>query len=176
MNKDILYIPPEFVPEIFNSIETYLQSGNDLVPTYSHEKHGCEQIISLLDRIQSDYYPDFFSKATYLFLSINKGHFFSNGNKRLAATFLKLFYTLNNYKVSSHPFPEAEIIIKSQLIKVNLIDNEFNKNFFKGDNQLEFLYAIALATARKELENVSFDVLKQLVETTLKNVLIYDPT
>ena len=41
------------------------------------------------------FYPDLLDKATYLLVSINKGHFFSNGNKRLALVVATVFLDFN---------------------------------------------------------------------------------
>lgn len=44
---------------------------------------------------QNTYYPTLLDKAVYLLIGINKGHFFSNGNKRIALTITVTFLTLN---------------------------------------------------------------------------------
>lgn len=176
MNKEIKYISPESVPRILESIEQYLQTSSDPVPHYIEETKGCEQISSTLLRIQEDYYRNFFSKATYLFLSLNKGHFFTNGNKRLSATFLKLFYTLNGYIVRPRPFPTVSVEIKSSLVEIDLSGNEWQQSFFQKDDQLLFLYNIAKTVAHEEFKALTFDEWKELIYEVLKRLLIKTPS
>ena len=51
---------------------------------------------SVLEHIQNDdYYPTFEDKLVHLVWSVNKNHFFSDGNKRLSITLGGLFLLLN---------------------------------------------------------------------------------
>lgn len=53
-------------------------------------------IRSVLDFVQSDeYYPDFISKLTYLVHRFCTGHFFNDGNKRIALTIGVYFLCIN---------------------------------------------------------------------------------
>jgi len=45
--------------------------------------------------IKNHYYKNFWDKSAYLFVSVAEGHFFSNGNKRLALSLLAKFYEIN---------------------------------------------------------------------------------
>jgi hypothetical protein len=54
----------------------------------------------VLKQVRSDtYYPTVLEKAVYLLVSINKGHFFSNGNKRLALVVMTLFLAVNDLQL-----------------------------------------------------------------------------
>ncbi|KXK26857.1 MAG: hypothetical protein TR69_WS6001000878 [candidate division WS6 bacterium OLB20] len=169
MADPVRYIPPESLPQIFTAIEEYLHQENDPVAHYANERDGCRQLESVLERIQEDYYPDFNSKATYLFLSVNRGHFFSNGNKRLAATLLKVFYTLNDYHVDPDSLPE--LIIRTDHHTIDLTKGDWDATFFNGDAQMIFLYAIAVTVADEQFQNIQFDDWKLLVERLLQVVL-----
>ena len=46
-----------------------------------------------------NHYPTLVDKVVYLFIQINKGHFFSNGNKRLALVCSTGFLIFNNKKI-----------------------------------------------------------------------------
>lgn len=70
------------------------------LPDYRREDDG--SLSKCLELVRNDdYYPDFLSKAAYLFISINKNHFFSNGNKRLAYVVLWYFLHINRLAYSS---------------------------------------------------------------------------
>src|SRR5690606_8963648 len=77
-----------FISERYSKLEE--------VPSY-REKTGFPNLMATLERAKEDiYYPDLVSKAAYLFININKGHFFSNGNKRLSIVILLLFLIINS--------------------------------------------------------------------------------
>lgn len=55
-------------------------------------------IRSILDFIQNDfYYPSFADKLTYLVFSFCAGHYFNDGNKRIAITLGSYFLHKNGY-------------------------------------------------------------------------------
>jgi death-on-curing protein len=67
------------------------------VPEYELHREGIQKLVGVLERTRMDaYYPSLLEKAAYLLIAINKGHFFSNGNKRLALVAMTAFLTLNN--------------------------------------------------------------------------------
>jgi len=88
------YIENTVAPIIFE----HLNRTNDPVANYLDETNGFDKLISCLEIIKMNYYPSFLDKATYLYIQINKGHFFSNGNKRLALVTLAAFIFENGYK------------------------------------------------------------------------------
>lgn len=66
------------------------------VPDYINDPGGMPQLLGVLERVQMDtYYPSVLDKANYLLIGINKGHFFGNGNKRLALVVTTAFLVLN---------------------------------------------------------------------------------
>ena len=90
----IAYLDKEHLPPLF----VYLQKRYariEEVPDYQGEP-GYERLLGVLERVQMDlYYRDLLDKAAYLIIAINKGHFFSNGNKRLALVATTVFLDLN---------------------------------------------------------------------------------
>ncbi|WP_372364861.1 type II toxin-antitoxin system death-on-curing family toxin [Candidatus Uabimicrobium sp. HlEnr_7] len=73
-------------------------SPEEVTPHYLTNKRGITRLESILVQIQTNYYKGFFEKASFLFISINRGHLFTNGNKRLALTLLLNFIYINDYK------------------------------------------------------------------------------
>ncbi len=70
-------------------------------------------IESVLDFIQNDlYYPDFVSKLSYLVFRFCSGHFFNDGNKRIALTLGTYFlYKNGHYWAATQFMQRMEAII-----------------------------------------------------------------
>lgn len=169
MSNSIIYIPEESLEDIFKGVENYLQRKSDPIPHYSNEIHGINRVKDVLKSIEQSYYPDFYSKASYLFLSINKGHFFSNGNKRLATTLLKIFYTINGFEAKENPLPDLKIRTNQNV--PNLEIDKLDVEFFNNDEELIFLYGLAKAIAKLDMLDFRFDKLKEIVEEFLRDIL-----
>jgi len=45
-------------------------------PHYSYNRDGIDRLEGVLEKVTWDHYDDFHKKAAFLFISINKGHFF----------------------------------------------------------------------------------------------------
>ncbi len=117
---------------IFDFIEARY-SQREEVPMYKDEP-GLPKLHSTLERVKDDtYYPDVIDKAVYLFININKGHFFSNGNKRLSIVVLVLFLVINDLLFKSESkewyktkltelFPECESIAFDDFPEFSAID------------------------------------------------------
>ena len=68
-------------------------------PMYENDSYGINKLESILTFIKNDdYYSTFYQKATYLFLNLSRGHYFSNGNKRIAIYSFLYFVYLNKYR------------------------------------------------------------------------------
>lgn len=88
---------------------------------------------STLSHIKNDiYYPDFESKLTHLFFSINKNHCFKDGNKRASIVFSVYFLELNNCS-----FIIERFIREMENIVVDVADNRIDKNLL-----FEIIYSI----------------------------------
>jgi death on curing protein len=81
------------------------------------------QLESILEHIQYDlYYPNFEDKLTHLFYAINKGHTFSDGNKRSSIAIATYFMEINGYD-----FAASKFIIEMENIAVDVADNRIEK-------------------------------------------------
>jgi death-on-curing protein len=85
------------------------------------DKGGIE---SVLDFVQNDlYYPDFVSKLSYLVFRFCSGHFFNDGNKRIAITLGTYFLHKNEHFWAAAQFMQRmEAVIYH--IAASHIDNE----------------------------------------------------
>lgn len=82
-----------------------------------------DQLESILEHIKYDlYYPNFDNKLTHLFYAINKGHTFSDGNKRSSIALSTYFMEVNGYD-----FAVIKFIIEMENIAVDVADNRINK-------------------------------------------------
>lgn len=88
-----------FVLLLFGLVKQQLSyDPSDPLPDYSKENpSGLKKVLELYRN--DNYYPTFFEKAAYLFVGIIKGHYYSNGNKRLAFVALLYFLAINNYEL-----------------------------------------------------------------------------
>ena len=76
-----VYLEEVQLPQLFSYLQERYARVEE-VPDYKGEAIGYEKLLGVLERVRMDlFYPDLLDKATYLLVSINKGHFFSNGNK-----------------------------------------------------------------------------------------------
>lgn len=81
------------------------------------------QLESILEHIQYDlYYPCFEDKLTHLFYAINKGHTFSDGNKRSSIALSTYFMEINGYD-----FAVSKFIVEMENIAVDVADNRIEK-------------------------------------------------
>lgn len=81
------------------------------------------QLESVLEHIQYDlYYPNFEDKLTHLFYAINKGHTFSDGNKRSSIALSTYFMEVNGYD-----FIVSKFIAEMENIAVDVADNRVEK-------------------------------------------------
>ena len=85
------YIDYELALKIYN--KTVEKSGGGMAGV--RDEGG---ILLMLDNVQNDlYYPTFANKLTYLMYRFCSGHFFNDGNKRIALTLGAYFLHKNNY-------------------------------------------------------------------------------
>lgn len=91
MNNSINYIDYKEVLDIYNKMIDASNGGYNGV----FNENG---IRATLYFVQNDlYYPDFADKLTYLMFSFCSGHFFIDGNKRIALTLGAYFLHKNKY-------------------------------------------------------------------------------
>lgn len=159
----MIYLGPNDLDPIFDIIY-HQYSRRENVPQYQKERDGMSGLLGALEGVKMDaFYPDFFEKAAYLLIHINKGHFFSNGNKRVALVFSLVFILLNNYDVM--------VISKNEHRKK--LDFLF-PSFQNYHDYQEFLpeefgyYNLSLIVAESGDHAASFDDLKAKVIEFLK--------
>ncbi len=91
------------------------------------------QLESILMHIQNDlYYPNFEDKLTHLFYAINKGHAFSDGNKRSSIALSSYFMEINGYD-----FVVRKFISETENIAVDVADNRVDKELLS-----EIIYSL----------------------------------
>lgn len=88
---EIRYITPEDLVEIIDIIQSFDYISDEEIPKYDDEPDKIDDYFSLIDRLKNDtYYPNIYTKAAALLLYLN-GHYFANGNKRLAVFSMTYF-------------------------------------------------------------------------------------
>ena len=85
-----------------------VQSGEGLYVLLNRQ--GVESVLSFMRH--DGYYPDFCSKLNHLVFSLCAGHFFSDGNKRIALVMGIDFLFRNGYRMQArHGMPRLEAIV-----------------------------------------------------------------
>ena len=70
----------------------------DKLPNYRKEDpHGLKKILKFCRN--DNYYSSLSGKAAYIFVGLIEGHYYSNGNKRLALVITLYFLALNGYSI-----------------------------------------------------------------------------
>lgn len=153
----------ESINNAFKIVDEYY-SNLEEVPDYQNEKEGMEKLRGVLDGVKSDtFYPSAIEKAAYLLIQINKGHFFSNGNKRLAIVISLVFLIINDYDIKD--------------LSVDIYKTKFKKLFpafkdakaFKDFSSIDFAcynLSVVVADSHKYVDN--FDDLKNKILEFLK--------
>lgn len=91
MNEEIKYIDYEETLNVYHKMIDASDGGFEGV----RDEGG---ILATLDFIQNDlYYPTFADKLTYLVFRFCSGHYFNDGNKRIALTLGAYFLHKNGY-------------------------------------------------------------------------------
>lgn len=91
MNNNITYFSFEEVCEVYRKTIHYSGGGFSGI----RDEGG---ILSIIDFVQNDiYYPTFVDKLTYIVYSFCSGHYFTDGNKRIALTLGTYFLHKNQY-------------------------------------------------------------------------------
>ena len=112
------------------------------------DKGGIE---SVLDFMRNDlYYPDFVSKLSYLVFRFCSGHFFNDGNKRIAITLGSYFLHKNGYFWAAVQFLQRMEAIIYHIASLN-IDYELTQRIiacvvecqdYDEEIKIDIIYAI----------------------------------
>ncbi|WKZ29872.1 MAG: Fic family protein [Candidatus Dojkabacteria bacterium] len=106
--RKISYINEADLEFIFQYIKEILDSPDNPAIDYGADQEGFKRLNGVLQLAKNnDYYPTIYDKAGYLFTAIIKGHYFSNGNKRLGIMITFWFFFKNKYffkldKINNH--------------------------------------------------------------------------
>ncbi len=162
MAKEITYIGPDDLVEIVDTIRSFDYENYEEIPHYDDDRHGIDEYFALIERLKSDtFYPDVIAKATALFLYLNTGHYFSNGNKRIAVFSLLAFLDINEYTHKEYSKEDVKVVCKDLFGTQNLED-------FNIFSELDFaMYNFAIITAQFNKNNVDFETAKKKVTTFL---------
>ncbi|OGL69926.1 hypothetical protein A3C17_03895 [Candidatus Uhrbacteria bacterium RIFCSPHIGHO2_02_FULL_53_13] len=151
---DLEFVRLTIIPVIRNIFEQY----HEPVPQYEDDIDGLRKLEGCLERVKFQYYSTLVSKAAALFISINLGHYFSNGNKRLALGVLVTFLVENHVhflNLSSESYQQ-------------LITDLFPYYMVLHEQQLTGLdygyYHLAVAVADSKRAGMLHETLKQRVE------------
>jgi len=133
-------------------------------PHYSVHKKGILELEGIFQRVQQSWYRGVLTKAAYLFVGINKGHFFPNGNKRLSLVIAIEFLYRNGFA-------------KQKPIRKKTYAQWFGKHFpdyTLTHTQFPAVYEWAFYNLNKAVASdtkSSFDELKEKVEDFLRLAL-----
>lgn len=117
----------DYYDHIFDAIRS-LVYDDTTKPTYESDIDGINQLIGVLERMQTNYYVDYYQKASYLFLSLSTGHYFKNGNKRVAIFSYVYFHQINKNK-----FKGVSEKVYRQWFKKHFPNYKLSKNNFKNN-------------------------------------------
>jgi death-on-curing family protein len=158
------YIKKNVIPTIHKS---YVRDGN---PAYDYlgEPKAMEQVDGCLERVRWDYAKEFISKAAQLFLCINKGHFFGNGNKRLALVTVLSFFIENGYGFrDNYDKGEYSEFLSNLFPRFNKFEDEYDFT------SIDFAYYnLTIIVADSEGYGYSYEYLKEKVEKFFKYSVI----
>ena len=118
-----------------------------------------------------EYYPNYYKKASFLFVALSKGHYFSNGNKRVALFSYAYFAFINRY-ISRRP----KRIKYTEWFKRNFKNYKLTRHKFRT-NYGWGLYNLNKAINIKFEENknghkYTFDEIKALCEDLFQLITI----
>ena len=156
------FIEPQNLEVVFQIIREHYGRRED-VPVYESDREGLSKLHGVLAGVKADYYPDIYGKAAYLIIQINKGHFFANGNKRLALVCTLMFLFSNEALLKERSKDEFRSKLESlfPVFKAFEDDSVFNSAEFA-------YYNLSIVIAESTLHAESFDSLKGAVEDFIK--------
>src|SRR3989338_3188244 len=153
-----LYFTEESLGNAFLEVETHYARREE-VPRYRNETPGMEKLLGILEKVQTGmFYPSLLDKAAYLFVAINKGHFFSNGNKRLALVIALGFLALNERRLRS--FSRKKYKRKLEELFGGIYFEEYPE--FTPEEFALYHLSLIVAESHKHVGD-NFDALKQKV-------------
>ena len=163
----MFYLETENLSVLFELVRKYY-GRNEEVPAYESYKDDIAKLSGVLSGVKSDtFYPSLAQKAAYLFLQVNKGHFFPNGNKRFALVTAISFININDYRIKELTFDEYQFLIRKLFPRYERFQSF--PDFFPEEFALYNL-SIIVAESHKYVDN--FEELKKSVEAFFEYALI----
>ena len=143
---------------IFGLIEEHY-TAYEVVPKYAADINAVGKVEGVVVMLKTDYYPTFLDKATYLLIQINQGHFFENGNKRLALVMFLYFTLTNSYRFKKYSKDEQKEKLKELFPEYGqFVDfDRFDATDFAN-------YNLSIIIADSKQYGISFDDLKRRVK------------
>ncbi|MBD3338915.1 MAG: hypothetical protein GF353_07395 [Candidatus Lokiarchaeota archaeon] len=136
-------------------------------PIYEKDKNGLKQLKSLLQRIQTHYYPNYYKKAAYLFVALSTSHYFENGNKRIALFSYIYFHQINNYRFRNLQQKQYKKWFKKHFPNYKLSNEQFRSN--AGWALYNFNRAINIKVdSHNQGHSYNFDKLKEITESFIQ--------
>ena len=168
----MLYLDEGELDIICRVISDYFTKKEE-VPDYVSEQSGIDQLLGVFERVQMEHYISLVDKVAFLFIQINKGHFFSNGNKRLALVSAVGFLFINDKRIASLSEDEFKEILLS--IFPGCEDSLEDHDEFSSDEFALYNLSIIVADSHKYVTpEDSFDVLKEKVVDFFSRTIIDD--
>ena len=157
------YLDPEHLEGVFGTIQKNF-SRQEEVPDYLSLTPGIERLSGVLQGVQMDtYYPTLHDKAAYLLVQINAGHFFPNGNKRLALVTTGFFLDINGHMLKHAEKQGYHTIVEGLFPEFTAFEDYPE---FIGIDYGTYNISIIIAESRKM--EIPFDSLKLRVRSFLE--------
>ena len=154
--------PKDYTEFIFNEIRNLVYDDVQK-PIYETDEEGIKQLNGLLERIQTNYYPDYYKKAAYLFAALSTSHYFKNGNKRIALFSYIYFHQINNFRFRNLKPKGYNEWFKKYFPNYKLKYEKFKSNAGWGLYSFNRAMNIKLES-HKEGHSYNFDKLKEITE------------
>jgi len=170
--NNVVYLSlSDYFKYIFPSIRKITYDDDRKKPIYEDQESGIKTIDGIISFIQNDnYYPTFINKASYLFTAISTGHYFPNGNKRLALFSFAYFAHQNGYNFRGINIYEYKKWFKKYFSGYRVTKMNFSTNV--GWAIYNFNRAINIKYPEKRRSHkYNFDEIKEITEIFFNLIL-----
>lgn len=160
------YLDETDLPIIFGVIQRHHSNDEDR-PNYQDEPDGIANVLGAFERIKEDrYYPTLLEKVSALMLQIN-GHYFFNGNKRLAMVSSIILLGINNIDFREDLDKEYYCSLFEKIFPQFVASVEDYPEF----SPEEFgLYNLSVLIADKQKYGITYENLKNLIPVFLEDI------
>lgn len=155
----------DYIEFIFDAIRNLVY--DDIQKPIYEKDRGITQLQSLLQRIQDHYYPNYYKKAAYFFVALSTGHYFENGNKRIALFSYIYFHQINKFSFRSIRKKQYEQWFKKYFPNYKISYEHFRSN--AGWALYNFNKAINIKLdSHDQGHSYTFDELKEITENFIR--------